>query len=123
MGELAVFSAYGSVFRGGTAIGGQGGFSLLGKARGSMTDCLVIGHTTAGSNGALRLAEQSTFSLLRTTFQDNRATDWGGCFGVASLATLTIDECDILSCWSDGNAGIFWNRGSVTITNSRMAGN
>ena len=124
-GEASVFSAYGSVFRDNTAVLADSVFYMMDGARGSMTDCLVIGNSVSGGGcGALTLTE-STMSVLRTTFEDNRATVSGGCFSIQRLGTLTIDQSVILNCSTDGAGGMLEmaGSGSVTIANSRMVGN
>ena len=127
-GEASVFSAYGSVFRDNTAVLGSSVFYMMDGARGSMTDCLVIGNSVLGGveAGAISLMTESTMSVLRTTFEDNRATQTGGCFAVHRLATLLIDQSVILNCSTDGAGGMLimpGPGGSVTIANSRMVGN
>ena len=63
-------------------------------------------------------------SILRTTFRDNGAALYAGCFNVLSLGVLTVDDSDIVNCWADGYDGMLRvDSGLVTITNSRMAGN
>ena len=63
-------------------------------------------------------------NVLRTTFRDNHAVTYGSCFYIQTQATLTIDDSDILNCWADQYAGmLYMQSGTVSITNSRMAGN
>ena len=122
-GELAVFSAYNSVFRDNTA-GDSAAIYLGSKARGSLTDCLVSGNVATSTTGALRVEGGATMSISRTTFRDNRAADWGGCFQIMSLGTVTVDDSDIISCWCDGSGGMSnMEDASLVITNSRLIGN
>ena len=89
-----------------------------------MTDCLVTGHWSAGDTGVLSVYTEATMSILRTTFRDNGAALYAGCFKVQTLGVLTIYDSDIVNCWAGGNEGMLGvNSGLVTITNSRMAGN
>jgi hypothetical protein len=93
-GEGTVFAAYGSVFRDNTANSDTAVLRISDKARGSMTDCLVTGNVALLATAGIRSNTGATLSILRTPFRDNRAlTTAAGCFEVAGLSTLTIDDC------------------------------
>jgi hypothetical protein len=123
VGETSVFTAVGTVFRDSTSTVLEAGILLSEKARGSMTDCHVIGHVTNGHSNGIIL-QGGSMSILRTTFRDNRATQYGGCFAVYQLGTLHIEDSDIFDCWADDHSGmLYMQEGFVTITRSRMVGN
>ena len=93
-GEDSVFAAYGSVFRDNTVDCCIAAIHLHSKARGSLTDCLVIGNVVTAGSGRDWSARESSMSVLRTTFRNNRAGTQDGCFQV-SVGSLTIDDSDI----------------------------
>ena len=88
-----------------------------------MADCLVTGHWPDGGTGVLTVYAEATMSILRTTFRDNGAAQSNGCFNVVSLGVLTVDDSDIVNCWSGYYGMLTVSSGLVTITNSRMTGN
>ena len=104
-GEDSLFAAYGSVFRDNTAKLSGGAFNFAGKASHSLTDCLVIGNV-GSTGGAMDASTGASVSILRTTFDNNRATAIGGCFMVGADGSVAIYESDILNSWAEEEAGM-----------------
>jgi hypothetical protein len=111
-----------STVSGNFATDNGGGIANLGNGRTTLVSSRVLTNSVLGSGGGLRNGNNGVLVVKKSVVAGNSAGDEGG--GIDNRGVLRVEQTLIASnkAYDDGG-GIDNERGSATITHSRVSGN